>query len=80
MKSRFTTSTPDNHNEILNGILSILSSELTRQNYKFNLEEIDNPAGFSEFQLKNSMNQIFATASISDFYNGLYYWSVYKEN
>ena len=78
--SRFTTIADEDDQQILRKVLSSLPSDIVREVDKSKFEKVELFEGEIEFLIKNSTGRLIATASVSEFNQGIFYWSVYRIN
>ena len=78
--SRFTTIADEDDQQILRKVLSSLPSDIEREVDKSKFEKVELFEGEIEFLIKNSTGRLIATASVSEFNQGIFYWSVYRIN
>ena len=79
MESRFTTTSNEDDVQIMKKIISLLPNEIMKNVDESKSKKIVKDGDQIEFILSDSSENTIASASISEFFQGVYYWSVYKE-
>ena len=79
MESRFTTTSNEDDVQIMKQIKSLLPKEIMKNVDESKSKKIVKDGNQIEFILSDLSGKAIASASISEFSQGVYYWSVYKE-